>query len=192
MRRTGFAVRVNAALAVSAVARSLDFIGSRGWRGLRQGLDRLLPIGPVRAMAGGRSRIDYYGTGVGVGVKAWKGTLKERLALSGGARRRIMPMGRLGFSARGGPPIVGGFLALAALHADPSEAKGLPVRLERYRRNHSVGCYSVSSYSWVCSRLERSSLWSPTTVELMRLSQKRLVERLRAVAGLRHRRLEGE
>jgi len=55
-----------------------------------------------------------------------KGTFKERLALSRSARGWVMPMGRLGFFARAVVLlIVGGFLALAALHADPSEAKGL-------------------------------------------------------------------
>src|SRR4051794_32318047 len=97
-------------------------------------------------------------------------------------------MARGGYTARGVVyMIVSGFAVLAAF----GSGGGTTGTLERFTRNHSVGCYSVSLL-WVCSRLERSSLWSRTTVELMRLSQKRLVERFRAVVGLRRRRLEGE
>jgi Domain of Unknown Function (DUF1206) len=129
MRRTGFAVSaaVNAALAVSAVALLLGLSSGAGdGEGSAKDWTAYFLSAPFGRWLVGAVGLIITGTGVGVGVKAWKGTFKERLALSGGARRRIMPMGRLGFFARAVVLlIVGGFLALAALHADPSEAKGL-------------------------------------------------------------------
>jgi hypothetical protein len=195
MLRTGFAVSaaVNAALAVSAVALLLGLSSGAGdGEGSAKDWTAYLLSAPFGRWLVGAVGLSVAGPGVGVGVKAWKGTFEERLALNEGARRWVIPMGRLGFFARAVVLLIVG----ASWRSPPCtpiqvRLRALPVRLERYRRNHPVGFYSVSLL-WVCSPLERSSLWSLTIVELMRLSPKRLVERFRAVVGLRRRRLEGE
>jgi hypothetical protein len=72
---------------------------------------------------------------VGVGVaaaglgfiwKGWRGDVMMRLALPSGAGRWVLPLGRLGYAARGVVfVLVGGFLILAALHSNSSEVHGL-------------------------------------------------------------------
>jgi hypothetical protein len=72
---------------------------------------------------------------VGVGVaaaglgfiwKGWRGDVVLRLALPSGADRWVLPLGRLGYAARGVVfVLVGGFLILAALHSNSSEVHGL-------------------------------------------------------------------
>jgi hypothetical protein len=72
---------------------------------------------------------------VGVGVaaaglgfiwKGWRGDVMMRLALPSGADRWVLPLGRLGYAARGVVfVLVGGFLILAALHSNSSEVHGL-------------------------------------------------------------------
>ena len=113
------------------------------------------------------------GTGVGVGVKAWKGTFKERLALSGGARRRVMPMGRLGFFARAVVLlIVGGFLALAALHADPVRLKGLAGALKRSGatirlaaiRITALGLFAFGAFQFVVAYYRRIDAPEPEEI----------------------------
>lgn len=60
---------------------------------------------------------------------AWKAKLGEELAvgqMSPAGRRAALYAGRFGLAARGVTfVLIGGFLALAAWHADPNEAKGL-------------------------------------------------------------------
>src|SRR3954453_1835433 len=114
MRRTGFAVSaaVNAALAVSAVHLFLGLSwGAGDGEGSAKDWTACLLSAPFGRWLVGAAGLTIAGTGVGVGLKAWKGAFKERLALSGGARRWVMPMGRLGFFARAVVLlIVGGFL----------------------------------------------------------------------------------
>ncbi len=72
---------------------------------------------------------------VGVGVaaaglgfiwKGWRGDVMMRLALPSGAGRWVLPLGRLGYAARGVVfVLLGGFLILAALHSNSSEVHGL-------------------------------------------------------------------
>ncbi len=66
------------------------------------------------------------GVGVGWILKGWRGDVLERLALPAGARRWALPMGRLGFAARGVVfVIIGGFVVLAALRSSSRQVKGL-------------------------------------------------------------------
>jgi hypothetical protein len=118
---------VNAGLAISAVALLLGLSSGAGdSEGAAKDWTAYLLAAPFgRWLVGGVGLI-IVATGVGVGIKAWNGTFEERLALHGETRRWAVPAGRLGFFARALVfMIVGGFLVLAAIHADPSEAKGL-------------------------------------------------------------------
>lgn len=65
-------------------------------------------------------------TGFGFLWKGWRGEVTAYLALPAGAERWAVPMGRLGFAARGIVfVLVGGFLVLAAWHGNSSEVHGL-------------------------------------------------------------------
>jgi hypothetical protein len=64
--------------------------------------------------------------GLGFIWKGWRGDVVMRLALPSGADRWVLPLGRLGYAARGVVfVLVGGFLILAALHSNSSEVHGL-------------------------------------------------------------------
>jgi hypothetical protein len=66
------------------------------------------------------------GTGFGFAWKAWRGAVTDHLDLTSAARRWAVPLGRLGYAARGVVfVLIGGFLVIAALHSRSSEAKGL-------------------------------------------------------------------
>lgn len=66
--------------------------------------------------------------------KGWKGDVLERLALPAEVRGWAVPMGRLGFAARGVVfGLIGAFLILAAVQSSSSEAKGLGGALQALR-----------------------------------------------------------
>jgi hypothetical protein len=72
---------------------------------------------------------------IGVGLaflrKGWKSDVLERLSLPDEVRRWAVPMGRLGFAARGVVfGLIGAFLILAAVHSSSAEAKGLAGALQ--------------------------------------------------------------
>jgi Domain of Unknown Function (DUF1206) len=64
--------------------------------------------------------------GIGIAARGLTASFEKDLEVQWQARRWIVPLGRLGFMARGLVfGIVGVFLVFAALHADPGEARGL-------------------------------------------------------------------
>ncbi|MBL6456303.1 DUF1206 domain-containing protein [Belnapia sp. T6] len=66
------------------------------------------------------------GAGLGMMVKAWSASFARRLACEAATARWVIPLGRLGYAARGIVfLLVAGFLLLAAYRTDPSEAHGL-------------------------------------------------------------------
>jgi len=71
------------------------------------------------------------GTGVAWIVKGWRGDVLERLALPADARRWALPLGRLGFAARGVVfVIIGGFVVIAAMRSSSRQVRGLGGALE--------------------------------------------------------------
>lgn len=65
-------------------------------------------------------------TGLVYLAKAWRGAVTDRLALTPAAQSWAVPMGRVGYAARGIVfGIIGAFLIVAALHANSGEVKGL-------------------------------------------------------------------
>ncbi|HEU4518632.1 MAG TPA: DUF1206 domain-containing protein [Microvirga sp.] len=115
-----------ASLALAALAMALGRGGGGGEdQQAREGSAWLLaqPFGQWLLGAVGLTVI---GVGLGYGLRAWRGDVEDHLALPPDARRWAVPLGRLGFAARGVVfALVGGFVALAALHARSSEVKGL-------------------------------------------------------------------
>ncbi|MER2264231.1 DUF1206 domain-containing protein [Methylobacterium oxalidis] len=72
---------------------------------------------------------------IGVGLaylrKGWKGDVLRRLSLPTDVHRWAVPVGRLGFAARGVVfALIGAFLILAAVHSRSAEAKGLGEALQ--------------------------------------------------------------
>jgi hypothetical protein len=120
----GFASLVYAGLAVAAGRLVGGSGGSRG-DGDRSAQDwtaTLLsePFGRWLVAAVG---LGFAVGGIAVGVRGWRGDVDRGLA---GAPGWVVPMGRFGFIARGVVfLLVGGFLLMAAWHADAREARGL-------------------------------------------------------------------
>jgi len=74
----------------------------------------------------GLAGLAVVGAGLAFIARGWRGNVANYLALSPETRRWALPLGRLGFAARGVVFIlVGGFLGLAAVHGRSSEARGL-------------------------------------------------------------------
>ena len=66
------------------------------------------------------------GAGLGMAAKAWTGSFRRHLSCGSEVAGWVIPLGRAGYAARAVVfAIIGVFLAAAALHADPSEARGL-------------------------------------------------------------------
>lgn len=66
------------------------------------------------------------GTGVGFLLKGWRGDVTRHLACGAQTARWAVPLGRLGFGARGVVfLIIGGFLVLAAIRSSSAQVKGL-------------------------------------------------------------------
>jgi hypothetical protein len=80
------------------------------------------PFGRWLAGAAGLALI---GAAIGMAHRAWTGSFRHHLAC-GDAARWVVPLGRLGFAARGVVFLAAGaFLVIAAYRSDPSEARGL-------------------------------------------------------------------
>ncbi|MGH1572690.1 DUF1206 domain-containing protein [Methylobacterium sp. P31] len=93
---------------------------------------------------------------IGVGLaflrKGWKGDVLERLSLPTEVRRWAVPMGRLGFAARGVVfGLIGAFLILAAVHSSSAEVKGLAGALQVLR---------AQPYGWILLAVTAAGLFA--------------------------------
>ena len=92
------------------------------------------------------------GTGIAFALRAWRGRVTDHLALDADTRRWAVPLGRLGFAARGLVfVLMGGFLVLAALHSNSSEVKGLGGALQSLRSQ---------PYGWVLLGITAAGLFA--------------------------------
>jgi hypothetical protein len=118
-------------LAVSAFGLALGWGGGGEDEGAAKDWTRWLMAQPF-----GHWLVGLLGLGIGaVGVffafKAWRGDVTKGLKCSADTERWAIPMGRVGFAARGLVfVIIGGFLVGAAVHSRASEARGLGGALE--------------------------------------------------------------
>jgi uncharacterized protein DUF1206 len=118
---------VNGGLAVSAISLALGLGLSSG------GDDQAAQDWTEWALAHpfGRWAVAAVGIGVIVGgvihlLKGWRGDVLKRLSVPPAREWLARNVGRAGYAARGVTFIlIGGFLALAALHGNSAEAKGL-------------------------------------------------------------------
>jgi len=117
----------NGGLAVSAISLALGLGFSSG------GDDQAAQDWTEWALAHsfGRWLVAAVGLGFVVGgcihaLKGWRGDVLKRLSVPPARERLARNLGRVGYAARGLTFIlIGGFLALAALHGNSKEAKGL-------------------------------------------------------------------
>jgi hypothetical protein len=92
------------------------------------------------------------GTGFGFTWKGWRGEVTDHLGLTSAARRWAIPLGRLGFAARGVVfVLIGGFLVIAAFHSRSSEAKGLGGALQSLQSQ---------PYGWILLALTAAGLFA--------------------------------
>jgi hypothetical protein len=125
---------VNAGLAITAFSLAFGIGSGGGGDDAAQDWTAWLLTQPF-----GRWLVAIVGVGiVGSGLfhfwKAWRGDMLKRLSVPAERRHLALTLGRVGYAARGVTfSIIGGFLLIAALHSDSSEAKGLGGALEALR-----------------------------------------------------------
>ena len=108
--------------------------------------------------------------GIAVAGRGWTERF-DRLALPREARRWAVPMGRIGFFARALVClIVAGFLVLAALHANSSEARGLAGALKSLQQQPygwtllgaaALGLFAFGAFQFVTAAYRRIDAPSP-------------------------------
>jgi len=92
------------------------------------------------------------GAGIAHGWRAWRGNVTRGLSCSEDVARWAVPMGRLGFGARGIVfVLIGGFLVLAAIHSRASEARGL---------GGALRALQTQPYGWVLLGVTAAGLFA--------------------------------
>jgi hypothetical protein len=122
----GASAVVNAALAVSAAGLLLGLASGGSGDSSAQDWTASLLSAPLGRWLVAGVGLAIAGTGLALGWKGWQGDVAKRLSLTSEQRRWAVPLGRAGYLARGLVfVVIGSFLLLAALQADPAEAKGI-------------------------------------------------------------------
>jgi hypothetical protein len=169
----GLAVRgahlIGGAIALGLAASAFGLALGRGGRGGDDSAARdwtawlmTQPFGPWLV---GLVGIGVAGAGVAFAVKAWRGKVTEHLACSRDVARWAVPMGRLGFAARGIVfVVIGGFLVVAAIQSRASQARGLGGALDALAAQPlgwillaltAAGLFAFGAFSLVEARYRR-------------------------------------
>lgn len=166
VRRAGFAISAvaNIALAMSAIGLISSVLASGGGNSARDWTEYLLslPFGQwLVALVG----LGVIGTGLGTAWKGWTASFRRRLAIDTDAARWVAPIGRVGHLARGLVFVLaGGFLMLAALHANAREVRGLAGTLRALQEQPygwvlllvtAVGLFAFGAFQLVAARYRR-------------------------------------
>jgi hypothetical protein len=113
-------------LAASAAGLALGRGGGSGDDSAARDWTAWLMAQPLGPWLVGLVGLGVAGAGIAFAIKAWRGKVTEHLACSADVARWAVPMGRLGFAARGIVfLVIGGFLVAAALHSRAAQARGL-------------------------------------------------------------------
>jgi hypothetical protein len=122
---------VYAGLAVSTVGLALGSGGGGGEDQAARDWTGWLMAKPLGAWLVGAVGLGVIGAGLAFLKKGWNGDVTRYLSLEGDTRRWAVPLGRLGYGARGVVfAMIGVFVVLAAMHGNSSEVKGLGGALE--------------------------------------------------------------
>ncbi|MBP0445302.1 DUF1206 domain-containing protein [Roseomonas sp. SSH11] len=106
-------------LAIGAASGGAEDQAARDWT-------RWLLAQPFGRWLVGAVGLAILGAGLGMGAKAFTASFRRHLACGPGAAEWVIPLGRAGYAARAVVfLIISAFLIIAALQADPSEARGL-------------------------------------------------------------------
>jgi hypothetical protein len=118
----------------SQTAGSRSALGSGGGGGEDQAArdwTGWLMAKPLGAWLVGAVGLGVIGAGLAFLKKGWNGDVTRYLSLEGDTRRWAVPLGRLGYGARGVVfAMIGVLVVLAAMHGNSSEVKGLGGALE--------------------------------------------------------------
>ncbi|MCB5174231.1 DUF1206 domain-containing protein [Microvirga lenta] len=117
---------IYASLAVFAINLALGWSGGGGEDQAARGWTAWLLSQPFGRWMVGLIGAAVVATGLGFIWKGWRSNVTDYLSLPSGADHWAVPLGRLGFAARGVVfVLVGGFLILAAWHSNSAEVRGL-------------------------------------------------------------------
>lgn len=165
--RVGHAISglINAGLAISAFQLALGRHGSGGDGQSAQDWTAWLLSQPLGQWLTGLIGLILIGVGLGFLKKGWAGDVLRHLSLPSQAHRWAVPVGRLGFAARGIVfALIGGFLVLAAVHSRSSQVKGLGETLNFIRTQPfgwvllavtAAGLFAFGVFSLVQARYRR-------------------------------------
>jgi hypothetical protein len=168
----GFAAAINAALGVWAIALLVGFQSRKGDDdgAAREWTAALLSI-PLGRWLVALVGLVVVGTGLGIILKGWKAGFGAGLTLTPAAQAWVLPLGRWGLVARGLVFVmVGVFLALAAIHANPGEARGLGGALRTVQHQPygwallglvALGLFSFGSFQFAVARYRRIDTSAP-------------------------------
>lgn len=166
-RRIGFVVSavVNAGLALAAVRLIMHSSAGSGSDSSARDWTAWLLSMPFGQWLVGLVGLIVVGTGIATALKGWKGSFEDRLSLDPGTRRWVVPMGRLGYLARGLVfGVIGVFLIIAALHANAGEARGLAGALRALQQQPygsvvflvtALGLLAFGAFQFVVARYRR-------------------------------------
>lgn len=126
---------IYAGLAVSALGLALGWGSGGGDDQAAQDWTAWLLVQPFGRWLVGFIGLVIVGVGAVFGGKAWRGDVAAHLSLPPDTRQWVVPLGRLGFAARGLVfAMIGGFLILAAYHSASSQVHGLGGALQALQK----------------------------------------------------------
>lgn len=165
--RAGHAISgvINAGLALSAGRLALGKPSAGGGDQSAQDWTAWLLSQPFGQWLTGLVGLVLIGIGLGFLRKGWAGDVLRHLALPAHAHGWAVPMGRLGFAARGVVfALIGGFLVLAAVQSSSAQVKGLGETLTFIRGQPfgwvllaltAAGLFAFGVFSFVQARYRR-------------------------------------
>lgn len=140
-------------LAVSTLGLALGWgSGGGGEDGAAKDWTAWLMAKPLGHWLVGLVGLGVAAIGVVFALKAWRGNVTKGLKCSAEAEKWAIPMGRVGFGARGLVfLIIGGFMVAAAIHSRASEARGLGGALE---------ALAAQPFGWILLALTAAGLFA--------------------------------
>jgi hypothetical protein len=139
-------------LAFSALGLAFGWGGGGGDDTAAQDWTAWLMTQPFGPWLVGLVGLGVVGGGIGFIARGWRGKVTRGLDCSPDVERWAIPMGRLGFAARGVVFLmIGAFLILAAMHSRAAEARGLGGALKSLQ---------AQPYGWILLAITAAGLFA--------------------------------